>query len=100
MKPTTHTHWRVKETAVAMAHELYDHLMMSNVFYTAWKIRNPGMDAKQLEEEFVAKNLARLLPQARATLTQMLTTCQDDDLREEIYNALLLDATLVRGRVQ
>jgi len=93
-----HAHWRVRETAIAMGHQLYDHLMHDNDFNRIWKERYPDLNSKQREELFVAKNLYRLLPQARATLTQMLNMSYDDVLKEHIYEALLLDATLVRGR--
>lgn len=97
-RPSHHAHWLVRNTAVQMAHELYDHLMQDNEWYAAWKKQNPNSFPKELEERFVAKNLTTLLPQARATLAGMLRTTADERLKEEIYQALILDATLVKGR--
>jgi hypothetical protein len=88
----------VRDTAEAMAHELYDHMMHDNKWFKAWKRQNPGLGAKALEERFVARNLSTLLPQARATLAGMLASSLDPDMKEKIYEALTLDATLIRGR--
>lgn len=99
-RPSSHAHFLIKETAEAMAHELYDTMMSDNRWYDYWKAQNPGLDTKQLEDAFVRRNLSRLLPQARATLAQMLRGSNDDALKETIYDALLKDATLVRGRTQ
>lgn len=98
-RPSSHAHRLVHETAVAMAHELYDTMMQDNAWYRIWKQSNPGLDKKALELRFVEKNLSRLLPQARATLAGMLRTTQDENMKEEIYEALVLDATLIRGRM-
>jgi hypothetical protein len=88
----------VKETAVAMAHELYDHMMQDNGWWQAWRSQWPGLTGPQLEEKFVARNLAALVPQARAALAGMLRTTADETVKESIYEALVLDATLIRGR--
>lgn len=100
-RPSAHAHKLVKETAEAMAHELYDTMMKDDFWYRYWKKSNPRIadQPKQLEMAFVRKNLPKLLPQARATLAQMLRTTPDEKLKETIYEALILDATLVRGRV-
>lgn len=99
-RPSSHAHKLVKETAVAMAHELYDTLMQDDRWYQVWKRKTPHMTAKQREQAFIDRNLGRLLPQARATLAQMLRSTADVELQNTIYEALLLDATLVRGRTQ
>jgi|SRR5262245_43718880 len=99
-RPSAHAHKLVHATAVAMAHELYDTMMHDNEWYRIWKLQNPELGAKELEERFVAKNLSRLLPQARATLAAMLRNPGNEHLKEEIYEALVLDATLIRGRTQ
>lgn len=83
-----------------MAHELYDTMMQDNLWYDLWKKKNPGKNAKALEQAFVDKNLSLLLPQARATLAAMLRNTMDPKVEEEIYEALTLDATLIRGRTQ
>lgn len=97
-RPSKHAHWLVRDTAVGMAHELYDHMMHDDLWYDLWKKRHPGKNAKALEQAFVDKNLSLLLPQARATLAQMLRNSMDPALEAEIYEALTLDATLIRGR--
>jgi len=99
-RPSKHAHWRVKETAEVMAHELYDHMMHDNQWYAAWQAKHPELNSKQLEQAFVDKNMAILLPQARAILAGMLNRPYDEGLKESIMEALVLDATLVKGRVQ
>lgn len=99
-RPSKHAHYLVKETAEAMARELYDTVMQNDFWYAYWKRQNPGLEGKALEDRFVQRNLARLLPQARATLAKMLAEPGDSVLKEQIYDALLKDATLVRGRNQ
>jgi hypothetical protein len=96
-----HCHKLLAETAKAMAHELYDTMMLDNEWYQIWKRRNQGKGARALELAFVAKNWGRLVPNARATLAEMLgNPLLDPALAEQIYDALLLDSTLVRGRRQ
>lgn len=98
-RPSSHAHKLVLETAVGMCHELYDTMMHDDHWYRYWKSANPGLNGVQLEKAFVKKNLDRLLPQARATMAGMLRTSNDESLKETIYEALVLDATLVRGRM-
>jgi hypothetical protein len=94
-----HCHKLLAETAKAMAHELYDKMMLDNEWYAIWKRRNPGANALALESRFVAKNWGKLVPQARAILGQMLgNPSLDPSQAEQIYDALVLDNSLVRGR--
>lgn len=97
-KPKSHAHWYVRDTAIAMAHELYEMLMLDDKQYKVWKNRYPDRPAKFLEERFVSLTYPTLIEQARAALAGVLATTMDDDLKATIYEALLLDATLVRGR--
>lgn len=99
-RPSLHAHKLVVETAFAMGCELYDAVMQDNEWYRIWKAekRNVGLSPKALEMKFVSKVLPKLIPQARATLASMLRTTQDEKTRETIYEALLLDNTLIRGR--
>jgi len=97
-RPSSHVHKLVHQTAVEMAHQLYDHMMMDNRWYEQWKRANPGLSSRGLADRFVAKNLSKMVPQARATLAGMLRTCSDESIKEDIYEALLLDRTLIRGR--
>ena len=95
---TSHCHKLIAETAQAMAHELYDTLMHNNQWYARWRKNNPGASAKALESRFVARNWGKLVPGARATLAGMLNGPTDQTLKEQIYEALLFDSTLTRGR--
>jgi hypothetical protein len=97
-RPSRHAHHLVHETAVGMAHELYDYMMLDDGWYRHWKRQHPELSGKALEDAFVERNISKLLPQARAVLAQMLQTTQDEKTKEAIYEALTLDATLVRGR--
>jgi hypothetical protein len=92
-------HKLVYQTAVEMGHELYDVVMQDNEWYEKWKSVNPGLDAKELEDKFVKRNLKVLLPQARSTLAQLLRVSKDEALKEEVYRALVLDKTLKYGRM-
>ena len=98
-RPQQHTHKLVDKTATEMAHELYDTMMGMNDWYELWKSQNPGKSPKELESRFVARNKARLIPQARAMLAHMLTTSIDESLKETIMEALSLDASLLRHGV-
>ena len=97
-RPTRHAHWRVRDVAREMGHVLYDHMMQDNMWYEIWTKQTPNLTPKQREEKFVNKNLAKLIPQARATIAQMIRDSSDENMKEELYKALTLDATLIRGR--
>lgn len=97
-RPSKHVHKQVAHTAVGLCYELYDTLMQDDVLYTAWKKANPDATARQLELRFVKKNVERCIPAARATLTAMMVNTTDEALKETIYEALLADNTLLRGR--
>jgi len=73
-------------------------MMQDNQWYAYWQGQYPEMNKRQLEELFVRKNVGKLIGQARATLAQMLATSQDEELKQTIYEALLQDNTLIRGR--
>lgn len=93
-----HTHKLIAETAQAMAHELYDTMMQDNVWYKAWKSANVGASVKALETRFVNRNWPRLVPEARATLAKMLAGPYDGALKQQIYQALILDNSLRRQK--
>jgi len=93
-----HAHKLVYETARALAHELYDTLMQDQKYYLAWKAQNPSATSKELESRFVDRNVAKCLPTARATLAMMLRGPEDTPLKQQVFEALCLDASLVRGR--
>jgi hypothetical protein len=97
-RPSHHAHKLIAETAVGMAHELYDTMMRDNQWYDLWKKQNPGLGAKALETRFVKKNQGKLLSAARHTLAGMLAHPIDEGLKTIIMEALMLDNTLIRGR--
>jgi hypothetical protein len=96
--PAGHAHKLVAKIAEEAAKELYEVVMGDNVIRAEWKRQNPGLNEKMLIAKFVKKNLAKCIPFARATLTRMLTVTVDEGLKEEILDALVLDASLRRGR--
>jgi hypothetical protein len=98
-RPSAHAHSLVHQTTVEMAHELYDTMMSDNAWYDLWKSQNPGLTPRGLADRFVARNLSKLLPQARAVLAGMLgNPMTDPATKDQIYAALTLDNTLLRGR--
>lgn len=88
-------HKLVASTAISMAQELYETLMLDNLWYATWKARCPGLTGEALMKKFVELNTAGLVEQARATLAGMLSRPDiNQTMKDEIYEALLLDNTL------
>ena len=84
-----HAHKLVAKTAQEMAHEVYEkNAGRSNDFYAKY----PDRDA------YVKECWPLYLDAARATLAQLLTTNMEDNLKDQIHEALIKDATLRRGR--
>jgi len=92
-------HRLVAETAIAMAHELYDALMQNNDWWKRWREWHSGASRSEMEKDFVRRNAAQMLPKARAVLAAMLAQPIDENLKESIIDALTLDATLRQGRL-
>lgn len=90
-------HEMVAETAREFANELYDTVMSNNEVRSKWKESRPGMAEKALRKAFVKKNWQMCLVPARATLAALLARPIDENLKERIHEALLLDAVLIRG---
>ena len=90
----------VAETAIEMAQELFEVYARDNQVYR--KLRADGqITEKQARLVFVERTAPRLLEDARMALTSCLA--QPDDkvspwLKEEIYEALLLDSDLRANR--
>lgn len=95
-----HAHKLVAETAKGQAHEIWDAIMTSRGdIYDRFKAQHPDRTTRELEELFVAKLWPTLLGEARATLALMLRNPHIDPLQKAtIYDALLLDHTLIAGR--
>lgn len=103
-KVNVYAHKLIAETAVQMAHELYDTMMQDNQWWEQWKRQNPGASRKVMERRFVNRNIALLVPQARAALAKCLQPGQASGLsqaqRDEVAEALILDNELVSARQQ
>lgn len=94
-----HCHKLVAKIAREAAGEHYELLMQVNPLFDSWKAQNPGLGPKALEARFVATKWGLYVEFARATLAHMLTRPDiDEGLKEDIMEALVLDATLRRGR--
>lgn len=85
-------HPQIKEVAEGMAQKLYESLAArSNLWYE----QNPNRDA------FVARQWPLLIPQARATLAQMLASpAYDVEMKDKIAQALIDDQKLRAGRMR
>jgi hypothetical protein len=96
-RPTGTAHKLVMETAQSMAAEIFDELMKRDEWWKMWKERY-GDDKSQeaLQRIFIRQASPKLLAGARAVLANLLTTTVDPTLKDQIEDALLLDATLVR----
>lgn len=94
----SHVHKQVAEVAKALCGDLYERIMGDNVYFDAWKKQNEGCTSIELERRFIAKNWPRCIPTARATMALMLRGPYDDAMKAQISEALILDATLMRGR--
>lgn len=98
-RPQAHAHRLVVETARGMAEALYEKLMSDNDLYSKWRDGNPGVGARRLQARFIDRNYPKLIEGARTILAGMLgNPLLDPAQAESIYDALVLDATLRRGR--
>jgi hypothetical protein len=92
-------HKLVASVAREAAGELYETLMSNNRFFEEWKRLNPGLNKKQLEARFIAKNSFRMIDFAKATLAELLhrpdTSAQ---VKDEIYKALVLHNSVPVGK--
>lgn len=78
-------HWRIAEIAKHMAHVYYDRFAFDNDFYKMF----PS------EQNYVALEWSRFIPEARDILVDMLTmTKYTDEQKEDIMEALCLDRSL------
>jgi hypothetical protein len=99
MTTSAHCHKVVAKVAREAAGELYERLMGEQQFYDPWREQNPGLSPKQLESRFIEKNWGKCIDFARATLACMLGRPDvPEALKEDIMEALVLDASLIRGR--
>lgn len=95
----SHCHKRIAKVAKELAGASYEELMSHDVLYKMWKKKNPGLEGKRLQLKFINDKWGLYVPAARATLTLLLREPIDERVKEEIMQILVLDSTLVRGRV-
>lgn len=89
-KSGVHAHQLIAKTAKGLAEEFYERMCSgSDHFYS----QNPDM------KPWVKAAWPLFLDESRATLARLLTTQINDDLKETIRDALIKDASLIRGRV-
>ena len=90
------------EAVLAQANELcmsaYEALMEDNTLWDAWRASHPGFSKRHLELAFRKAFVFRFVPAARAMMAARLQAPLDEATKEGIYEALLLDGTLQRGR--
>lgn len=98
-RPSGHCHEIIAETAKAMAHEVFDELMLRNDWWKNWQEQNPDLSTtKELEARWVEMTWGKFISEARGALAHMLTTKIDENQKEQIMEALQLDHSLIRGR--
>ena len=93
-----HAHEAVAAQAAELCASAYEALMAENEIFAAWRDAHPGFTARHLELAFVKKFAFRFVPAARALMASRLQGALDDTSKDAIYEALLLDGTLLRGR--
>lgn len=93
-----HCHILIAKVAQDNTRVLYGAMMENDVIYRKWKETHPGASPKGLEDAFVKKYWHKAVEGARATLAHMLTLPMDEGLKNQISEALILDATLTKGR--
>ncbi len=98
LKSGAHCHLMVAKAAQEMTRALYDETMKNDALWVRWQALHPGLSRKGLEDAFVKKYWPAAIEGARATLARMLVYPLDEVLKDEITSALILDASLVKGR--
>ena len=93
-----HAHEAVFRQAEELCMSAYEALMEDDTLWSRWRNTHPGFSPRHLELAFMKKFTFRFVPAARAMMAARLQAPLDDGTKEAIYEALLLDATLVRGR--
>ena len=96
--PDQHCHPMLRATAIEMAGELYDIMMKNNQQFAEWKRMHPELTFTQLEARFLELKWPELIEDARATLARLLRTNIPEDLKTQIFDALVKDQGLRRAR--
>lgn len=97
-KRALHAHETVFAQATELCASAYEALMAENNIFAAWRSSHPGFSPRHLELAFLKAFTFRFVPAARAMLAARLQAPLDDATKDAIYEALLLDGTLQRGR--
>jgi hypothetical protein len=84
----------VRETAREMAGAIFEEVMKDNERWKLWQELCPELTPSGGQKAYMDLAWPHLVEQARATLAQMLTGGLNDDLKELIANALILDNQL------
>lgn len=93
-----HAHESVAAQARELCLSAYEALMSDNEIFAAWRASHPGFTPRHLELAFLRAFTFRFVPAARALMAARLQAPLDDATKDAIYEALLLDGTLTRGR--
>ena len=94
-----HAHKAVEAQAREICLALYEETMRVNEIRKQWKARfPPGTSERQLRAAFLARYLFRCVPTARGLMAARLRAAIDPAEKDALYEALTLDATLMRGR--
>ena len=93
-----HAHQAVYVQATELCMSAYEALMAENEIWVAWQTSHPGFSHRHLELAFLRAFTFRFVPAARAMMAARLQAPLDDATKDAIYEALLLDASLMRGR--
>jgi hypothetical protein len=97
-----HVHPMVADAAVGIIMESYDALMHHNEHWAAFKRQFPEATAKELEQIYLEHNWGKGVEAARVVLARMLDPAAapniDEESRERIHEALILDRSLQMGR--
>ncbi len=102
-RPTGHAHKLVLETARGMAEAMFEELIKKDGWLEMFARFFPPEERDRLTEDlmreaYVKKTAPHLLPEARAAIANSIPFLSTDELKAEAYDALLLDATLVKRR--
>ena len=93
-----HAHEAVFAQAKELTMSAYEALMEDNDLWARWRNTHPGFSRRHLELAFLKAFTFRFVPAARALMASRLAGSLDDATKDAIYEALLLDGTLQRGR--
>lgn len=97
VKNLQYCHELVRDTAKALAGDVYEAAMMDNDNYATWKLLCNDLDDKFMQAEWIKLMWPRMIDDARATLAQLLGTSKNELLKEQIHRALILDGELRRS---